>query len=456
MIKRTFACRALALLAPALLITGCGGESVDQALLEEQQANRAPVAVVDGVAKVITQSDFVLDGSASRDTDGIIQTWSWSQVDTGVPSVTIAGETTQLASITAPYTDVPIDLVFRLTLTDDKGASASTDFTVTVKPAFTTTPCSADDVSALPDSGVYSTKQVSDLIALCDGEILVGNTNTNRIEYIDLATGSVMLYYELTAAPEDLDYDPGAGLVYASMKDSTSVARVNLVSGLVDYIPVSAEPSGIAARHGNGVYIISPDVPSSLLYWYDANDVEHGPHAVTGDMIQFNQTLGQVITAPRGLSPTTVYVYGFDVDGNIVPVESRGNLGGNGQTLKISPDDGHLVLVAGGGNGAGYTITDLYPSDLSSSFGAFDTGAYPTGGDFAADSSRFATANYDEFLVYQVSNHAELFRATPPTTDCSYADLTASHISRGGMVGISLQRCGFDDDTTNLYWYKLP
>ena len=454
--KKTFACRAFALLTPALLITGCGGESVDQALLEEQQANKTPVVVIDGVGKVITQSDFVLDGSASRDTDGMIANWSWSQVDTGAPSATISGETTQSASITAPYTDVPVDLVFRLTLTDDKGASASTDFTVTVKPMFTTTPCSVDDVSALPDSGVYSTGQVSDLIALCDSEVLLGNTSNNRIEYVDLATGTVMLHYELTAEPDDLDYDPGTGLVYASMKNATSVARVNLVSGLVDYIAVSAEPSGIAARHGNGVYIISPDVPSSLVYWYDANDVEHGPHAVTGDMIQFNQTLGQVITAPRGLSPTTVYVYGFDVDGNIVLVESRGSLGGNGQTLKISPDDEHLVLVAGGGNGAGYTITDLYPSDLTSSFGAFDTGAYPTGADFPADSSRFATANHEDFLVYQVSNHAELFRATPATTDCGYADLTASHISRGGQVGISLQRCGFDDDTTNLHWYKLP
>ena len=467
---KTFAYTAFISLISTLLITGCGGTSIDTEMLAEQQSseteteesappsptNSAPVVVINGAADALAESNFILDGSASHDADGTIQSWSWSQLATGAPIATISNATTQVASITAPSTDEPVDLVFRLTVTDDKGASAGRNFTVSITPVFVFTPCNADDVSTFSTSGVYSSPQhISDVIALCDGEILLGNTGNNRIEYVDLKAGTVTVYYELTAAPDDLEYDPQRSLVYASMKGSTSVARVDLTSGLVDYIPVSGVPSAIAARYGNGVYMISPGTTNSL-YWYDADDVEHGPYPVTGDMIQFNQTLNQVITAQRGISPTTLYVYDFDDNGDIELVDSRGSLGGNSQTLKISPDDAHLVVVAGGGNAEGYGITDLSPSDLSSSFGEFTTGAYPTGGDFSADSSRFATSNNSSFLIYQVSSHAELFSATPPTTGCPYYDLDAAFISRGGQLGIALQRCGFESDSTNLHWYKLP
>ena len=453
---KTLACPAFALLLPVLLTTGCGGESTDTKIVTEYQTNNVPVVAIDGTEQVVMESSFILDGSASHDTDGTIEHWSWSQLDTGAPVAIISDATTAIASITAPTTTVPVDLVFHLTVTDDKGASAEADFTIAIKPVFAFTPCSADDVSALSASGVYPTQKISDVIALCDGDILVGNASNSRIEHVDLGTGAVTAYYELSAAPADMEFDSLRGLVYASMKGATSVARLDLTSGLVDYIPVTGVPTGIAARHGNGVYIVSSSWPNSQVYWYDANDVEHGPHPASGNMIQLNQTLNQVITAARSSSPTTLYVYGFDNNGDMELVDSRSNVGGNSQTLKISPNDAHLVLVAGGGNAEGYGITDFYPSDLSSTFGEFTTGAYPTGGDFSSDSSRLATSNGSSFLVYQVSNHAELFRATPAISGCQYDDLDATYISRGGKIGIALQRCGYSKDTTNLHWYKLP
>ena len=98
---KTLACPAFALLLPVLLTTGCGGESTDTKIVTEYQTNNVPVVAIDGTEQVVMESSFILDGSASHDTDGTIEHWSWSQLDTGAPVAIISDATTAIASITA-------------------------------------------------------------------------------------------------------------------------------------------------------------------------------------------------------------------------------------------------------------------------------------------------------------------------------------------------------------------
>jgi lysophospholipase L1-like esterase len=78
-------------------------------------ASAGPDQIVSGTAEVS------LDGSASTDSDGSIVSYQWTQ--TSGDAVTLNNDNTQLADFTAP--DSTGELVFTLTVEDDRGATAS-------------------------------------------------------------------------------------------------------------------------------------------------------------------------------------------------------------------------------------------------------------------------------------------------------------------------------------------
>jgi hypothetical protein len=92
--------------------------------------NQPPIANA-GTDRTITYSinnTVSLDGAASKDTDGTIKTYVWAK--TAGPN---QNNITSPAAATTTVTGLAVGVyVFRLTVTDDKGASASDDVTVTV------------------------------------------------------------------------------------------------------------------------------------------------------------------------------------------------------------------------------------------------------------------------------------------------------------------------------------
>lgn len=112
-------------------------------------ANYVPVAragpdkeVNDGTAGV------TLDGTSSSDLDGSITSFQWKQVS-GQPTVSLTGANTAKASFNAPILTSNAVLSFRLTVTDDKGASSYDEVNVTI--LHTNTPPVGD---AGPDKSV--------------------------------------------------------------------------------------------------------------------------------------------------------------------------------------------------------------------------------------------------------------------------------------------------------------
>lgn len=92
--------------------------------------NDPPVADGGGDQTVAEQSAVTLDGSASADADGSIQTFAWTQV--AGPDVTLANGNTATASFDAPAVAVVTELTFQLTVTDNEGATDTVTVTVTV------------------------------------------------------------------------------------------------------------------------------------------------------------------------------------------------------------------------------------------------------------------------------------------------------------------------------------
>ncbi|MDQ4102137.1 MAG: PKD domain-containing protein [Thermoproteota archaeon] len=115
-----------------LKVTDNGGAtSADRINIVVNNINQLPVAVAGNEFSVNEGTTSVtLDGSGSSDADGIIASYVWEQV--GGPAVTLSNADTPTATFDAPSVAANTGLSFKLTVTDNDGATAEDTVIVTV------------------------------------------------------------------------------------------------------------------------------------------------------------------------------------------------------------------------------------------------------------------------------------------------------------------------------------
>jgi len=110
--------------------------------------------------------------------------------------------------------------------------------------------------------------------------------------------------------------------------------------------------------------------------------------------------------------------------------------------VAISPDGQQLAVVAGSGNGTGYTIFDIIASDLTTTNGAWDTGSYPTSAEFSPNGSLFATSDGTDLQVFDAG--------------LSYDDLLDVPFSSDGAYIFAKAVCVFDKEKSVLFAMPAP
>ncbi len=118
--------KVISVLAAILLLVACGNGGNDHDNLRPQAD-----AGIDQSVKAGAQ--VTMDGSSSRDSDGNITTFSWVQ-STG-PDVFLSNPNQAVTAFTAPEVSSETVLVFRLTVTDNEGATGSDEIRIHVRPA---------------------------------------------------------------------------------------------------------------------------------------------------------------------------------------------------------------------------------------------------------------------------------------------------------------------------------
>ena len=116
--------------------------------------NQLPSAAAGADQAVAAGAAVQLDGSGSMDPDGSIATYLWEQLSGSA----VALSATDVASPTfpAPSTPAAQDLVFRLTVTDDRGGQAADEVTVAVAAAvLTPVTYRFDTIQALRDFATF-------------------------------------------------------------------------------------------------------------------------------------------------------------------------------------------------------------------------------------------------------------------------------------------------------------
>jgi len=201
------------------LVLRMGGKTADTAYLLNSSViisngtpppppspNQAPTATVaSGVVVQLPTTVGILDGSASKDLDGTIVIYKWIQL-TGPNTATISlpdSATTGVTNLIAgTYT-------FRLTVTDNGGATATADATITVNPAPPPPPPTPLDVTVSSFTGktngkinqltwVTSTEGTGDYFVIersTDGKTF---SEIGRVTTLNLSVGTTYQYLDTT------------------------------------------------------------------------------------------------------------------------------------------------------------------------------------------------------------------------------------------------------------------
>lgn len=108
-----------------------GATDSDSVSITVTPVNADPTADAGDDADAQELTTVELDGSGSTDSDGTIASYAWTQLSG--TAVTVSGANTDTASFTAPDIDTATEtLTFRLTVTDNEGATADDDVSITV------------------------------------------------------------------------------------------------------------------------------------------------------------------------------------------------------------------------------------------------------------------------------------------------------------------------------------
>src|SRR6188508_75969 len=112
------------------IIKNMTGLQEDTNVIPAEQPNMVPKADAGIDQKVEVNTEVKLDGGKSSDEDGKIVTYKWEQTDG--PEVDIKQADKQTATFDVPESAADSKLVFKLTVVDDKGDSASDDVSAEV------------------------------------------------------------------------------------------------------------------------------------------------------------------------------------------------------------------------------------------------------------------------------------------------------------------------------------
>ncbi len=353
--------------------------------------------------------------------------------------------------------------------------------TPTVTPTFTAglTPppmniyCSSETAPLKTGSGSYGIHYATQMIPLCDGWMLYGDLTTNKIQAVNALYGIVGSSYQLSAVPGELAYDPTTGFLYAVLTGASFVAKVDLNNGTVTNIMLPAEGVHLAAAN-NGRFFVTLTTnynwPNEYISYIDGNSntvlSSFSMGSFNADAYIACSSAGTTLyVGADGCSNCTTYQFAFNTGTYALSTQftASGTYTSNGEDMSISPDQNHLVWVNGGGNGGGYTIFDIFTTNINNTYGSFATGAYPTSAGFSPDSANIAATNGSDLQVFSVTTHAASkstwVGAAPGVTCCptNIYDLLKTRFSKGGGYVFGLDVPTYSNPApSTIVWESFP
>jgi hypothetical protein len=215
---------------------------------EVETQNKVPFANASNNFSVDENSLATLNGASSSDSDGTIVNYSWIQIS-GSPSVSIVNSTQAVASFTAPSVDADTQLIFRLTVTDNEGATSVDSTTVTIHSTSNQAPIAnaSNDFSADEDS-----VQTLDASASSDPDGTIASYSWEQVSGSQTVsiTGANQAVATFTTPSVDDDIQLVFQLTVTDDKDATNTdtVTVSIINTDTNQAPVAVTDNDFSAE----------------------------------------------------------------------------------------------------------------------------------------------------------------------------------------------------------------
>jgi hypothetical protein len=251
--------------------------------------NQAPTANAGADQNVVEGAGVRLDGEASSDEDGEIATYEWEQISG--PDVILSNPSAQSPTFVAPAVNgEDLELVFRLTVTDNGGKTATDTVTVTV----------TDNGISGFDEGVVTFRSVND-------------------EEMGIRT------------------DENSDLVYLAAKDPAEISNrtnrpTDMVYGLIEFVVRVANPGDTAQ-----VTVLLPEPASEEHEWFKY--IEGSGWENYSEHAEFNEDRTEVTLTLQdgGFGDADGEENGLIVDPSGLGIASSGGGGGSSGGCMLNP-----------------------------------------------------------------------------------------------------------------------
>jgi hypothetical protein len=393
-----------------------------------------PTGDGDGDGVPNEEDAFPTDPAASVDSDGDGYPDAWN------PGSGPADSTTGLA-----IDAFPADSACQLVAQDDGGVC---DFANVIPDDPAKPLCDRDQRVPATDHGWIEVGPSQDMVPLCDGWILTGDTDENAVAAWNALDGRLGTFFPLSAAPGDLEVDPDAKRLYVALQGASAIAEIDLVTGDVVEVPILGlvDPELILGP-GGGLFIQVIEDRQVEVYWLAPGaEAPTGGWSVVGGLVRYNRAYGELVVA----TPSYYLArYAFDQTSGptLLQLSSTALPAGD---LRVSPDGNHVAVTSYG------NVVDLLGTDLDTVQGSWEGLLRPDALAFDRGGQRLLVAKTSfqaTLWWFRVSDKVLLQTRGIPS--CRYVNsVDQVGFSRGGGFAVVRQTCGDTGGTTRYHWYR--
>ena len=260
-----------------------------------------------------------------------------------------------------------------------------------------------DDFDEASITGTINYKIDEEVIAkprvLSDGWIITADSN-NKIKIVNVITGAVGKEYQVTAKPNCIDFALDKNLIMASLDGANKIAVIDVAKDEISYIDTPYINDKIVYGKDNycfamsECYISNIDIGTKQIVNYPLS------HRHYSGTIVYDKYSNSILVNELSIQHCELTRYFFDdvtrdyIGNQIVSKDV------NGLDLAISSDGKHLAYCCEQGK-----VKDIDTSNITQSFGEWNTGEAVSSAGFSMDNRYIATAQVDQLKIFDVQNH---------------------------------------------------
>ncbi|WP_440906007.1 YncE family protein [Catenovulum sp. SX2] len=290
------------------------------------------------------------------------------------------------------------------------------------------------------------------IIPLCGGLVLGLDVNLDQIFIRDVVQKNTIDIFSFDTNIHKMAYDSANSLLYISHINSPDLTRLDLVSKQRATIELPNNINDLIVTTDNLLFVDHQDYSKGALSIFDSKTLELKYQQHLGDEIRL-MSFDPVKSRLYISNGTRLKAYSYNRSINTLSLShyvATDNVQGNCKEIMISNDGEHIAIPCGGGNGVDYSVFDFKADGTNEKLGEWETGAYPTSGQFTASGETVLLSDNNSFQLYNILDHNLIYSFTPQPVGC-YSSMTRVKLSTDGSLILGLYNCG---SHSSVAWHK--